>query len=183
MPATTGTIYQLKITLLGTHPPVWRRVQVPADITLGKLHWIVQTAMGWTNSHLHAFTVGGVSYGETDPELEMKSESRIKLRQAAPKEKSRFRYEYDFGDDWQHDILLEKILPPEPGVTYPVCIKGKRAGPPEDCGGVWGYAELLETLADPESEEHEEMLEWLGGEIDPEEFDIDEVNRLLAHLK
>jgi hypothetical protein len=132
---------------------------------------------------MHAFRVGGVSYGEADPELEMKSESQIKLRQAAPKEKSRFRYEYDFGDDWQHDILLEKVLPAAPGVTYPVCLKGKRACPPEDCGGVWGYAELLETLADPESEEHEEMLEWLGGEIDPEEFDIGEVNRLLAHLK
>ena len=183
MPTMTVPIYQLKITLIGTHPPIWRRLQVPADISLGKLHWVIQAAMGWDGTHMHAFGVDGVSYGVTDPELEMKSEARVKLRQAAPNEKSRFRYEYDFGDDWQHDILLEKILPAAPGTNYPICIKGKGACPPEDCGGVWGYAGLLETLADPESEGYEEMMEWSGGEIDPEAFDLDEVNQSLAHLR
>ncbi|HEY3267562.1 MAG TPA: plasmid pRiA4b ORF-3 family protein [Armatimonadota bacterium] len=187
MAASAEPIYQLKITLVGIRPPVWRRVQTEAGITLGKLHGVIQAAMGWTDSHMHGFDVRGVSYGQPipdlDSDLEMKSETRMKLRQAAPKERSRFRYEYDFGDSWQHDILLEKIVPAEPGVRYPVCVGGRRACPPEDCGGVWGYADLLGKLADPESEEREDLLEWLGGEIDPEHFDLEEVNRSLAHLR
>jgi hypothetical protein len=182
MAASTEKIYQLKISLIGTHPPVWRRVQVRSDVSLGTLHSVIQAAMGWGNCHLHAFRVGGVTYGVPEPELQMKSETRMKLRQAAPTVKSRFRYEYDFGDDWQHDVLLEKILPPGPDEHYPICIKGKGRCPPEDSGGVWGYAELLETLADPESEEREDMMEWAGGDIDPQAFNLDEVNRRLAYL-
>ena len=165
------TIYQLKITLVGIRPPVWRRIQVESDITLGRLHHIIQMAMGWSSSHMHAFNIGGLFYGETDPELELKNENRVKLNSVARSEKSKFRYEYDFGDDWQHDILVEKILPVEPDVKYPRFITGKRACPPEDCGGAWGYASLLEAIADPEHEEHTESLEWFGEDFDPEEFD------------
>ncbi len=184
-------IYQLKITLEHSKPPIWRRVQVAADIRLSRLHDVIQVAMGWYDAHLHQFIVGrypdetlyGVphpDYGDWGPT--MNDESLTKLNQILMAEKDKFTYEYDFGDGWKHIILLEKILPPEEGVTYPRCIKGKRACPPEDCGGVWGYYHLLDVLADPENPEHEEMLEWLGGELDPEYFDLDEVNTRLQNI-
>lgn len=183
-PATPGQVYQLKVTLCNARPPIWRRIQVPSDITLGKLHRILQAAMGWTDSHLHRFEVKGVSFGAPDPELEFESERRAKLNEVAPAEGSKFRYEYDFGDSWLHDIVVEKVLPADPNVRYPVCIKGKRACPPEDCGGVWGYEELLETLRDPNHPDHEEMKEWLGDEeFDPEAFDPEEVNRELRRIR
>ncbi len=183
--AANEPIYQLKVTLKGIRPPIWRRVQVPSNINLGKLHRILQVVMGWTDSHLHQFIVGGTFYGEPDPDFDMdtKNERTAKLRQIAPGEKSRFIYEYDFGDSWEHDILVEKILPPEQGVRYPVCLTGKRACPPEDCGGIWGYAQLLETLQNPDDPEHEDMLEWVGGEFDPEAFDLDEINQGLKHIR
>jgi|SRR5579862_3015834 len=183
-PRAPQAVYQLKITLRGAKPPIWRRVQVPADFTLKKLHRVIQLAMGWTDSHLHLFDVGGIHY--SDPEFEVEetnNEARIRLSQAAPVEKAKFRYEYDFGDSWDHEILVEKILPPDPAVRYPICLTGKRACPPEDCGGVWGYAELLETLADPDSEDHEEMLEWLDGDFDPEEFDVEMTNAALTRAR
>jgi hypothetical protein len=136
--------------------------------------------MGWTNSHMHAFLVDGVEYGVPDPEMEFKNELRAKLNKVAPYEKSKFRYEYDFGDDWDHNILVEKILPVDTLVKYPRCIGGKRACPPEDCGGVWGYVNLLEAIADPEHEQHREMLEWIGNEFDPEAFDMEAISQLLS---
>jgi hypothetical protein len=185
--ATTETIYQLKVTLSDTRPPIWRRIQVPADVTLGKLHRILQAAMGWTDSHLHRFEAGGVSYGEPDPELEFRSERGAKLRDVAPGETSKILYEYDFGDSWLHRIVVEKILPAEPGRKYPVCLQGKRACPPEDCGGVWGYEGLLETLKDPGHPDHEEMKLWVEdtveGEFDPDAFDPEEVNRRLSRIR
>lgn len=146
-------IYQIKVTLRGSKPPIWRRIQVPGDISLGKLHRILQIVMGWTDSHLHQFIVGRTYYGQPDPnygsDLEMRNESRVKLQQIAPGEKFKFIYEYDFGDSWEHELLIEKILPPETGVYYPRCLTGKRACPPEDCGGVWGYADFLDAIRDP----------------------------------
>ena len=183
--ASPGPIYQLKITLRGSKPPIWRRVQVPGDITLYKLHQVIQVAMGWDDEHLHQFTADGIDYGESAPEwgMEVKSERRAHLNQVAPAEKARFTYEYDFGDSWDHEILVEKILPPEAGVHYPNCIKGKRACPPEDCGGIWGYEELVAAIRDPEHPEHEEMLEWVGEDFDPEEFDLEEINAELQHIR
>lgn len=183
-PVTTD-IYQLKVTLRGSKPPIWRRIQVPADINLGKLHRILQVVMGWTDSHLHQFIVGHSYYGEPDPEMgpEIRDEKRIKLSQIVTGEKFKFTYEYDFGDSWEHEVLVEKILPPEPGGRYPICLKGARACPPEDVGGVWGYDSFLEAIGNPNHPEHEDMLEWVGDEFDPEAFDLDEVNETLRHLR
>jgi Plasmid pRiA4b ORF-3-like protein len=179
-----GSVYQLKITLKDSKPPIWRRVQVPADVTLAKLHQIIQAAMGWYDSHLHQFTVRGTSYGEPHPDygFEMKNERSVKLNQVAPTEKSKLVYQYDFGDDWEHDIVVEKILPAEAGVRYPVCLTGKRACPPEDVGGVWGYEAMLEAINDPKHPEHDDMIEWLEEDFDPEAFDLEVVNRRLKNL-
>ncbi len=186
MPRATATperIYQLKITLDGSKPPIWRRVEVADTITLAKLHTIVQAAMGWYDSHLHQFSVGAEYYGVPHPEMDVRDERRLKLNQALTAPQQKIRYEYDFGDSWLHDIVLEKVLDPEPGVSYPRCTAGKRACPPEDCGGVWGYAELLETISDPQHPEHEEMREWLDEDFDPEAFDLDEVNAALRTVR
>jgi hypothetical protein len=177
-------IYQIKVTLRDSKPPIWRRILVPSDITLAKLHRILQAVMGWYDAHLHQFIVGEVYYGVPDPDdfIEIKSERRVRLNQVAPSEKSKFIYEYDFGDSWEHELLVEKMLSPEKGVRYPVCIKGRRASPPEDVGGVWGYAEFLEAIRDPDHPEHEDYLEWIGDEFDPEAFDLDKINDALSHL-
>ncbi len=181
--ADDSPVYQLKVTLKGTRPPIWRRLQVRGSTTLLKLHTIIQIAMGWTDSHLHQFIVGGMYYGMPDVEWDddMQDERRIKLGQIVSAVKDRFTYEYDFGDSWEHEIMVEKVLAPEPGAQYPICLAGKRACPPEDVGGVWGYAEFLDTIADPERPEHEEMLEWIGGSFDAEAFDLEAVNQMLKH--
>jgi hypothetical protein len=172
-------VYQLKVTLKGIRPPIWRRVQV-GDCTLGVLHQVIQAALGWTDSHLHSFEVGGEQYGEPDPESGVTSERRLELSAIASAGVKKFTYTYDFGDNWEHTIEIEKTLPAEAGVRYPRCLTGKRACPPEDCGGPWGYADFLAAIQDPAHEGHEEMLEWAGGEFDPEEFDLDAVNAALA---
>ena len=176
------SIYQIKISLIGVKPPIWRTVLVSDNLGLGAFHNVIQVAMGWTDSHLHQFIANRVFYGipDDDYELEMEDETKYKLSQLLKKEKDSFIYEYDFGDSWEHKILLEKILPDDGKTVLPVCIKGKRACPPEDCGGIWGYEELLETISDAKHPDHEDMLEWLGGEFDPEEFDLEEINEDLA---
>lgn len=171
-------IYQLKITLLGFKPVIWRRIVVE-DCTLDKLHEHVQTAMGWTNSHLHQFRVGKQLYG--DPELmqenfeefDFRDSTTTKLSRILPADGKRFSffYEYDFGDSWEHEIRFEKVVDAAPGESYPRCTQGERACPPEDCGGVWGYADLLDAIGDKHHEQHEELLEWLGESFDPEAFD------------
>ncbi len=181
---TGAQIYQIKVTLEGSKPPIWRRLRVSGDVTLAQLHDIIQIAMGWEGYHLHQFIVGNAYYGEPHPDYgpEMRDERRVTLRQIAPREGMRFRYEYDFGDGWMHQILVEKFLPPEPGEVYPICIEGKRACPPEDVGGIWGYYDFLEAIRDPEHPEHEDYLEWIGGEFDPEAFDLEGVNEALQAL-
>lgn len=177
-------IYQMKITLNGTKPPIWRRVEVPGEFTLGQLHEVIQAAMGWDGVHLHQFTIYGMEYGlpDGDPWMEVENEDRITLDRLHLAEKSKFLYQYDFGDDWQHTVLIEKILPRSADRHYPVCVKGKRACPPEDVGGVWGYAGFLEIMGNPNHPQHEQMLEWAGGEFDPEGFDLDRVNARLGRL-
>jgi Plasmid pRiA4b ORF-3-like protein len=180
-----GTAYQIKVQLRGvTKPPVWRRLQVPADISLDQLHEVIQTAMGWHNSHMHLFSDGWSDYGHPDRELGHEDERTVPLSQLLTSVGDKIGYNYDFGDDWLHDITLEKILPADAGVTTPVCTAGKGACPPEDCGGVWGYEELKATLADPDAEEHDDMLEWLGlssgDDFDPREFSAEAVNRGLG---
>jgi hypothetical protein len=170
-------LYQFKITLLESQPPIWRRIQVK-DCTVDKLHEHIQTAMGWTNSHLHQFDIDGKTYG--DPQLldhgledQPCIDSTVtKISEILPEDGKQFpfRYEYDFGDSWQHEVLFEGCLRAEKRKRYPVCLEGERACPPEDSGGVWGYADLLEALADPDHEEHEDCVEW-AGDFDPERFD------------
>jgi len=174
----TDCIYQFKITLLDAEPPIWRRIQVQ-DCTLDKFHEHIQTAMGWTNSHLHQFDIKGQRYG--DPELlddgfedfECVDSTKTNLSQILPKTGKRFacKYEYDFGDGWEHEVLFEGSPPTDPKAKYPVCLEGERACPPENCGGVWGYSDFLEAIGNPKHEEHESMLEWIGERFDPEDFD------------
>ena len=175
-------VYQIKITLKDIKPPIWRRLQVTNDTVLEKLHEIIQVAMGWDNYHLHQFIVGHTYYGEPDPNYgddEMENENGVPISQLVSREGARFHYEYDFGDSWVHEILVEKILPVEKGTQYPVCIKGKRACPPEDVGGVWGYSDFLETIMNPKNPEYDDMLEWAGGDFDPEVFNLEAVNKRL----
>jgi hypothetical protein len=178
-------VYQLKITLRGSKPPIWRRVAVPGNFSLGKLHRVIQLAMGWEDCHLHQFIIDGEYYGIPSPDdwEPVIDERRHALGRIAPYEKSKFVYEYDFGDGWEHIILVEKIFPAEKGVKYPVCLKGKRACPPEDVGGVWGYEDFLEAIRDPGHEEHDTYMEWIDGEFDSEEFNLDVINLDLQRVK
>ncbi len=170
-------VYQLKITLRDIKPPVWRRVQIK-DCSLTELHDVIQTCMGWDCYHLHGFEIGGEHYSEPDPDgmMEYEDERKVKLSQVVAAGYKKFTYTYDFGDNWDHVIQIEKVLPAEAGVHYPRCIAGKRACPPEDCGGAWGYGDFLEAIQHPDHPEHEHMVEWAGGEFDPEAFDIEAVN-------
>jgi len=173
-------VYQLKVTLRDIRPPIWRRIQVTSDITLFDLHGILQVVMGWYGGHLHEFDVFGDTYGDPqDAEGEVLDERKVTLCKLITGEKEKFHYMYDFGDSWEHEILVEKILPAEKGIQYPVCLTGKRACPPEDCGGTSGYEELLEILNDPSHPKHEDMFNWLPGDFDSEKFDLESVNRRL----
>ena len=210
-------VYDLRITLKGTKPLIWRRVAVATDITLGQLHEVIQIVMGWTSSHLHRFMLNDESLKKgpdvvpqlteagrcdeiftatrgirvfvprgpefADLDMEGEDEDAVTLTELCPKVKSMLAYEYDFGDGWEHTVEVQKIVEAEDGVQYPVCLAGKGACPPEDCGGVWGYNDLLDALADPKHENHDDMVEWLGGPFDPEAFDLDEVNRMLSQWR
>lgn len=180
-----STIYQIKVTLSDSKPPIWRRVLIEDTTTLSKLHAILQTVMGWAGYHLHMFTINGQIYGDPEDDefgdMGIKNESRFKLNQLVGREGFKFRYEYDFGDGWLHDLLVEKILPAEKGAYYPICVTGKRACPPEDSGGVGGYEEILEARANSKHPQHREYKEWIGENFDPEHFDLDEVNKVLRN--
>src|SRR6266851_9621748 len=177
-------VYQLKVPLRGSKPPIWRRIQVTSDTRLSTLHRVLQVVMGWEGAHLHQFMAHGLYYGTPHPDFgfEVNNENKVSLQQVVSGVKDKLIYEYDFGDSWEHELLVEKILPLEAGKGYPVCLTGKRACPPEDCGGIWGYAGFLEAIQDPNHPEHEAMREWVGGEFAPDAFDLDEVNRELQRL-
>ena len=180
----SGPTVQLKLSLRGvSKPPVWRRLLVPADMRLDRLHDVIQTAMGWTDTHLHVFSTVAGDYGVPDPELGFGNERSARLAQFLRQPGDRINYAYDFGDGWEHDIVLERRLNPDPGERIPTCLAGKGACPPEDCGGPWGYADLKEALADPRHEDHEDMLEWLGlgsaEDFDPAACDVAEINDVL----
>lgn len=177
-------IFQLEIWLNEIEPRIWRKFEVGSIIRLDKLHDVIQDVMGWTNSHLHSFNIEEDEYGMLLPDDDaynegMRDERKARLTDLMGRPKDRFVYLYDFGDGWEHTIELVEIKEPQPGVKYPVCVAGRRACPPEDCGGPWGYPEFLEVISDPDHEEHEELLEWVGGEFDAEAFDVKEVNDLL----
>jgi hypothetical protein len=176
-------VYQLKITLDYSKPPIWRRVQVRSSTRLSELHAVIQEAMPWGNSHLHEFDFGAQSF--SDPRLRLehtRDEHRYRLLDLGLAEGSRFAYVYDFGDNWAHIVQVEKILPAEEGATYPRCLTGRRAAPPDDCGGIYGYYEMLEALQDPEHPEHEMYAEWLEEDFDPAAFDLAAANARLERL-
>ena len=175
-------IIQLKITLQWTKPPIWRRVLVDKRTTFVELHEIIQIVMGWEDYHLYEFNVKQRRIGDVNNEFdfsiddELEDGSILTLGSVITNTKETFEYEYDFGDGWNHKILVEKFLPRDSSKKYPVCIDGKLNCPPEDCAGVGGFYRLLAILKDKKHPEHKEMLEWLGGSYDPEHFDKDQVN-------
>ena len=191
MPPAKKMIYQLKITLKEIRPSIWRRIQIPSTYTFWDLHVAIQDAMDWQDYHLHEFRIKiktgtslvfGIPNDETDYLLSTGDTLPGWKHKISEYEKiipSAFLYVYDFGDDWRHKVDFEGILPAEPDVTYPRCLKGKRASPPEDCGGAWRYPELLEILADPKHEEYKETKGWIEsqkcGLFDPEHFEPTEV--------
>lgn len=183
--------YQLRVALRGTRPPIWRRFLVSPSMRLSRLHDVIQVVMGWEDCHLHMFRKGPRRFMLPNPWMdEMTSlgrpsildERKYRVGQLLTREKEWIEYDYDFGDSWHHRIALQKMLPRDPAVRLPVCVSGKRRCPPEDCGGVWGFYEKLQILADPEHEEHEWISEWMDGEFDVDGFSVKEVNEVLRGM-
>jgi hypothetical protein len=211
--AQPAQVHELKITLRGSKPPIWRRVAVPSDIRLSDLHYVIQIVMGWENSHLHQFTFPDNRPKPTREEInelrqtgrwdkleecmrrdhcisdirfeleDIEDEKKVKLSELAPAVKSKFVYEYDFGDGWDHNIEVVKIGPPAEGTRYPVCLAGKFACPPEDCGGVWGYYEKLEILKNPKHKDYKDILGWMPPGFNPERLNLEAINAELAELR
>ncbi len=196
----TDQVARLKVTIKDIRPPIWRRLEVPTSFTFQQLNDVIQAAFGWTNSHLHEFRIGrrriGMPSDDDTPisqvsalirsiradlppdileaisePLPQEDEKTVTLAAVLASGQRRLEYVYDFGDDWRHDMLVERLSDREPGAVYPRCLTGRRSGPPEDCGGRWGYEHLLEILADPANEEYAELREW-APYFEPEEFDL-----------
>jgi hypothetical protein len=181
-------IYQIKVGLRQAKPPIWRRLEVRADLSLAELHHVIQAAFGWDDSHMHVFETPYGDFGHADRQLGHRAEAPVTLEQVAPAATNKIRYTYDFGDDWEHEILVEKVFDRDHAApVHPRCTGGRRAAPPDDCGGIWAYAELVETIADPRHPDHAERLEWLGlddpNQFDPAAFNLEKVNRALAELR
>ena len=172
VPMAPNAMLQLKITLQGLRPVIWRRVTVPANATFTGLHGVIQEAMGWENSHLHSFS-----------QDQREIAGRRRLYEVFDRVRARVEYLYDFGDSWSHQVVLEKVLLAEPEARQPKVLAGEHACPPEDCGGVWGYVELLDILDDPRHPEYDERLAWVGGSWEPEQFDLEEANARLPRLR
>jgi hypothetical protein len=187
-PAPDRSIYQIRVTLRDSRPPIWRRLELSGATSLEKLHRVLQIAFGWTNSHLHQFKVDDDSYSLPEFELdeygdEIKNERRAKLGQLSFRTNSSFVYHYDFGDNWIHDIVVEKVFEKKSRVVYPWCTAGERAGPPDDSGGVRGYERLQKAIKDPKDEDHERLKVWVGRGFDPEYFNLADINSRLERIK
>jgi hypothetical protein len=187
-PMKSDLLFQFKITLLDIKPAIWRRIQVH-DCTLADLHEYIQAAFGWENYHLHQFEINGVQYSQPLPDgdgldMDFEDEAQVVLSKLLPKsaKRTRWMYEYDFGDGWRHEVLFEGFPPIDPKVAYPLCVEGERACPPEDCGGPWGYADYLAAIADSKNEQHEDMVEWRGP-FDSEAFDAKKATREMRKVK
>lgn len=179
-------VLQLRVDLRGSKPPIWRRLQVPGDIALRELHTVLQVAFGWDSTHMYVFDTAHGQFGVPHPDVGFRSDAKVTLEQVAAAPGTKLTYTYDFGDDWEHLITVEATVPCEDASIYPRCVGGRRKAPPDDCGGIWGYQQLLEILGDPAHEEHRDRLEWLGidrpGQYDPAHFDPEEVNDAFAVL-
>jgi hypothetical protein len=174
-------IFQFRLSLEGIHPEVWRRVQVPADFTLAQLHRVIQTVMDWQDYHLHEFRVTGRTYGDLESQEEVpgNDERTVRLRDLGISRGDHIQYVYDFGDDWQHLLELEDVVLSDTDNVAPLCLGGERSAPPEDVGGIPGYEDFLEAMADPSHEEHHNMKSWVGRPFDPAHFSTLEVNKRL----
>lgn len=185
MPRNLRDLLQLKISLKDVYPPIWRRLLISSSTDLAELHRIIQITMGWSNSHMHQFTAGKKQFGVPDDEFgdSTTPEIGVRIGSLLKAENEWISYEYDFGDSWEHKIVLEKILPYRPEEGGPRCIDGSRGCPPEDVGGAWGYEEFLEAYTDSGHPDHEEKLEWVGDSFDPEQFDLEQVNLNLRRMR
>jgi len=191
-------VYYLRITLKDSKPPIWRDILVPSDLTLDALHYVIQATMGWENSHLHQFIAEKVLYTDEDTHTNNRddygldvddssnnhdrNEKQYTVSQLLTKETVSMVYEYDLGDSWMHHIELKKILPADVYAHQPRCIKGEQACPPEGCGGIWGYADMLESIQNAKNTNSDDELTWFGEGFNPNHFDIEEVNKVLKHL-
>lgn len=182
-----NSIYQIQIELKGFRPRIWRRILIAADSALVDFNKIIQTTMGWTNTHLHQFIKNDTNYTlkmdfddfwDDLNNVDYRTEN-LQVADLLQVENEKIIYEYDFGDGWEHVVTLEKILPKDDSIKTPICVAGRMNCPPEDCGGVWGYANILKILNQPDHEEYEDYLEWLGEDFNPKYFNKDEVNELL----
>jgi hypothetical protein len=176
-----ASVHRLKVTLRSVKPPIWRRIEVASDVTLAELSDLLECAMGWLGGHLHAFEAGGITYERPDPDdgfsRHAEDETEHRLGDVLTASGAKMRWDYDFGDGWQHDVVVEAIAPLDPSVDYPRCVTGRRACPPEDCGGPWGFGELLEAITDPAHPRHDELIEWLPDGYDSDRFDADEATQ------
>jgi hypothetical protein len=178
-----ASVYQLRISIRDIRPPIWRRILVPGTLRLSDLHHVIQTVFGWTNSHLHRFTIADRRYGQPDEFDETAlDEADITVSEVLGADVKHFSYAYDFGDDWEHEVVIEKTLGGNSGRERPLCLAGRRHRPPEDCGGPRGYRDFLAAIRNPRHREHQPMIEWIGGHFDSEAFDLESVNRELARL-
>lgn len=182
MASPRARLFQVHIALDGLTPPIWRRVLVPSSVTLRRMHGVIQAAMGWSNSHLHAFRQAGRTFGRPDPHgfMQIEDDSQFRLDHLIALPGDTLAYEYDFGDSWGHTLRLEEVLTPAETVRRASCIAGARACPPEDCGGIPGYLDFLEAMLDPFHPEHRRLLEWAGGKFDPGAFDLAAANRAMS---
>ena len=181
-----NTVFQIKVILMGIIPLIWRRIQTK-DCNLVELHDLLQVTMGWEFEHLYRFIIGGIKYADlgmaSQEDTEDACDTNLSEILPARNRRPRFHYKYDFGDQWMHQLIVEERFPLEQGVQYPICVAGQRACPPEDCGGPWGYSDFVEVISNPDHRRHEQLLEWVGGEFDPERFDLESVNKKLRRLR
>jgi hypothetical protein len=174
------SVHALRVSLRDVEPTVWRRIAVPSETKLPRFARMLEAVMGWDGYHLHSFSVAGLRFGEPDEDDDdVIDERRVTVKQILPSLGSALQWDYDFGDGWEHDVVVEGIEEPSPSVRYPVCLDGSRACPPQDCGGASGYAELLEVLANPMHEEHEHMRGWAPEGVDAAHFDVVVANQRL----
>lgn len=189
MAGSAQKIVRLKIELSDIDPSIWRRVDVPADFPLCRLHDVIQAVFDWLDYHLHRFEVGDRIYGAPEYEDEdvggerLYSDRNIKLGALLDRGVRRFTYRYDFGDDWEHGITVERVLDPEDGVEYPILVDGARRAPPEDCGGAPGFEAFLEAMQDEANEEHEAMMDWYGARFDPDDMALEAVEAMLGRIR
>ena len=180
-------IHRLKITLIGIEPPIWRVIQVPSSFKLCCLHSALQVVMGWTDSHLHQFERDGKNWGIVqlyeDENDDVVDDGSVTLSDVLHAEGDSMIYQYDFGDNWRHEVVLEKIIPVNDVVKIPICFGGARRCPPEDVGGVSGYQEFLEVIFNPTHQEYEHLVGWAGGPFHAEEFDVRAVNETLSRMR